>query len=71
MGCRGQAGSLDNRADLNSIITGNGLNPFYAHYALAFDLYRDRMKETGKAQEATRRLIREAPHSWWRLGKEP
>ena len=47
--------------DLNSIITGNGLNPFYAHYALAFDLYRDRMKETGKAQEAARRLIREAP----------
>ena len=49
--------------DLNSIINGGGANPFYAHYALAFDLYRDRMKETGKAQEAVRRLINAVPTS--------
>ena len=49
--------------DLSTVVKNGAGNPFYAHYALAFDLYRDRMKETGKAQEAARRLILEAPTS--------
>ena len=43
--------------ELKSIILNNSGNSFYAHYALAFDLYRDRMKEVGKAQESVRVLI--------------
>ena len=47
--------------NLKAIIDAPGGDPFYAHFALAFDLYRDRMKKPGMAREAARRLIREAP----------
>ena len=47
--------------ELNSIILNKSDNSFYAYYALAFDLYRDRMKETGKAQKAVRVLLQGFP----------
>ena len=47
--------------NLKAIIDAPGGDPFYAHFALAFDLYRDRMKRPGLAQEAVRRMITESP----------
>ncbi|MDP7048559.1 MAG: tetratricopeptide repeat protein [Verrucomicrobiota bacterium] len=55
------AGFPEIERNLKAIIDTPGGDPFYAHFALAFDLYRDRMKRTGLAQEAVRRMIIESP----------
>jgi len=47
--------------NLEAIIDASKADPFYAHFALAFDLYRDRMKKPAVAQEAVRRMISESP----------
>ncbi len=47
--------------NLKAIIDAPKADPFYAHFALAFDLYRDRMKKPAVAQQAVRRMISESP----------
>ncbi|MEE2947231.1 MAG: tetratricopeptide repeat protein [Verrucomicrobiota bacterium] len=56
-----RAGFPEIERNLKAIIDAPKAEPFYAHFALAFDLYRDRMKRPGQAQEAVRQMIGESP----------